>query len=109
MAQKRKAPSRKRRTHRSRMHDHTFFAGLNCPNPVTWSNDIRQMFTPTDILHMKTKGIDLGDYHSVKINAVPIYNQVSSHRMPPPGSGEQPWPQSWIDTFGCWIQQGCPQ
>jgi hypothetical protein len=29
--------------------------------------------------------------------------------MPPSGSGEQPWPASQVNTFGCWIQQSCPQ
>jgi hypothetical protein len=89
-------------------HTHAFFNALACPNPVSWNNDIKKLFTATDIAHMKTKGIDLGNYDSVKINAVPIYNQVSSGSMPPPGSGEQPWPPAWVNTFGCWIQQGCP-
>jgi hypothetical protein len=90
-------------------HDHKFFADMACPNAVTWTNDIKQMFTATDIAHMKTKGIDLSSYQDVMINAVPIYTQVSSGSMPPPGSGEQPWSQAWVATFGCWIQQGCPQ
>jgi hypothetical protein len=90
-------------------HDHAFFAELNCSGPVTWTNDIQKMFTATDIAHMKTKGIDLSDYQSVKINAVPIYNQVSAGIMPPPGSGEQPWSPASVNTFGCWIQQNCPQ
>jgi hypothetical protein len=90
-------------------HNHAFFAALSCPTKVTWTNDIMKLFTTTDISHMKTKGIDLSSYQSVKINAVPIYTQVSSGSMPPPGSGEQPWPSDWVNTFGCWIQQGCPQ
>ena len=36
-------------------------------------------------------------------------DQVAAGFMPPPGSGEQPWSPAWINTFGCWIQQGCPQ
>jgi hypothetical protein len=90
-------------------HNHAFFAALACPTNVTWTNNIQQMFTDTDIAHMKSKGIDLSSYNSVKINAVPIYTQVSSGSMPPPGSNENPWSAEWVNTFGCWIQQGCPQ
>jgi hypothetical protein len=90
-------------------HNHAFFAAMNCPTNVTWTNDIQKMFTALDIAHMKTKGIDLSNYQSVMINAVPIYTQVSNGYMPPPGSGEQAWPPDWINTFGCWIKQGCPQ
>jgi hypothetical protein len=90
-------------------HDHKFFSQLNCPTSVTWTNDIKKMFTPVDIQHMKTKGIDLSSYQDVKINAVQIYSRVKSGSMPPPGSGEQPWSDEWVNTFGCWIQQGCPQ
>lgn len=91
------------------VHNHAFFAAMGCPNAVTWTNDIQKLFTPTDIAHMQSKGIDLSSYDDVKINAVPIYTKVSTQKMPPPGSGEQPWPQEWVDTFGCWIKQGCPQ
>ncbi len=90
-------------------HDRKFFASLNCPKPITWSKDIMHMFTAVDVSHMKTKGIDLSSYEDVKINAVLIYSRVASGSMPPPGSGEDPWPQAWVDKFGCWIQQGCPQ
>jgi hypothetical protein len=90
-------------------HDHAFFAAMTCPTAVTWTNDIQAMFTATDIAHMKTKGIDLSSYQDVMINAVSIYNRVSSGSMPPPGSGEQPWSPAWVQMFGCWIQQGCPQ
>lgn len=90
-------------------HDHKFFAALDCSGSVTWNSNIKQMFTALDIQHMKTKGIDLSNYQSVMINAVTIYNQVQSGGMPPPGSGEQPWSAAWVATFGCWIQQGCPE
>jgi hypothetical protein len=93
-------------------HNHAFFAGLACPTQVTWSKDIKQMFTARDVDHMKrvTGGqLDLGSYSSVKVYAYSIYRAVVSGHMPPPGSGEGPWPQSDVDTFGCWIKQGCPQ
>jgi hypothetical protein len=98
-----------RRRKEDMTHDHKFFSQLNCPKSVTWTSDIQKMFTPVDVQHMKTKGIDLGSYQDVMINAVQIYSRVKSGSMPPPGSGEQPWSDEWVNTFGCWIQQGCPQ
>jgi hypothetical protein len=94
------------------MSTHAHFASLNCPGSVTWTNDIQKLFTQTDIDHMKqvTNGaLDLSSYSSVKIWATKIYSEVSSKAMPPPGSGEQPWTDDMVNTFGCWIQQGCPQ
>lgn len=96
----------------SEMHSHTFFAALSCPTPVTWTNNIQQMFTPLDVAHMKqvTQGaLDLSDYNSVKIWATKIYSEVAAGAMPPPGSGENPWTPDMVNTFGCWIQQGTPQ
>lgn len=93
-------------------HDHAFFAALTCPSSVTWTKDIQKMFTATDTAHMKVASggsLDLSNYMSVKIHASAIYDRVSTGQMPPPGSGEQPWSPSWVTTFGCWIQQGCPQ
>jgi hypothetical protein len=96
----------------SNPHDHAFFAALSCPTKVTWTSNIQQLFTQEDVDHMKqvTGGqLDLSNYNSVKIWASKIYSYVAGHEMPPPGSGEQPWTADMVNTFGCWIQQGCPQ
>jgi hypothetical protein len=93
----------------STAHTHAFFEAMTCPSQVTWTNDIQKLFSPLDVAHMKTIGIDLSSYQSVKINAVRIYSAVSGGVMPPPGSGEQPWSSAWVNTFGCWIKQNCPQ
>lgn len=95
-----------------RLYDHAFFKSLSCPSKVTWTANIKSMFTSMDISHMKqvTGGaLNLGDYNSVKIWATKIYAEVSSGAMPPPGSGENPWAADMINTLGCWIQQGCPE
>jgi hypothetical protein len=92
--------------------NHAFFAALNCPTKVTWAADIAKLFTPTDVAHMKqvtNNQLDLSNYTSAKIWAHQIYNVVSEGAMPPPGSGEEPWTAVMVNTFGCWIQQGCPQ
>jgi hypothetical protein len=94
------------------LHDHKYFAALSCPTQVTWTKNIQQLFTATDVAHMKqvTNGaLDLSSYSSVQMWAVKIYSEVSSGAMPPAGSGEQPWTPDMVNTFGCWIQQGCPQ
>lgn len=91
---------------------HDFFAKLNCPSNVTWTNDIAKLFTSTDVEHMKqvtNNALDLSNYDSVKVWATKIYQEVSSGHMPPAGSGESPWTQDMVNTFGCWIQQDCPK
>lgn len=96
---------------------HEFFAQLNCPNPVTWTNDIKNMFTSVDVTHMISapQHIHLDSYQSVKLWAVSIHTAVSNGTMPrpgtigPDGNLEPRWPQDKVDTFACWIQQGCPE
>lgn len=85
---------------------------MTCETPLSWGNDIQNLFTVVDINHMKhvTRGaLDLSSYDSVKIWATKIYEEVSSGAMPPAGSGENAWTADMVSKFGCWIQQGCPQ
>jgi hypothetical protein len=89
--------------------NHKFFADMDCSVRVTWTDNIKKMFTSTDVQHMKAKGIDLSSYQDVMINASVIYSRVASGSMPPPGSGEDPWSAEWVSTFGCWIKQNCPE
>jgi hypothetical protein len=91
-------------------HDDDFFAALDCPNSVTWTNDIQGQgyFTATDIACMSDR-FDLSSYDDVKQNAKAIYDQVSTKQMPKPDSGEPPWTDEMVNTFACWIKQQCPQ
>jgi len=92
--------------------DREFFAKLACPTSVTWTNDIQKLFTALDVAHMKqvtNNQLDLSNYNSVNIWANSIHSRVATGSMPPSSSGEPRWPQSQVDTFACWIQQGCPQ
>jgi hypothetical protein len=94
------------------MADRAFFASLNCPDPVTWTNQIQGFFTQTDIAHMlqvTNNALNLGEYSSVKIWASKIYSEVEGGNMPPASSGEPAWSSDKVNTFACWIQQGCPQ
>jgi hypothetical protein len=72
---------------------------------ITWNDPIRTYFRQDDIDHMKPMDIDLGKYGSVKDNAAGIYQQVSSKSMPP----DKPWSDEWIDNFGTWVDDGCPE
>jgi hypothetical protein len=88
------------------------FDKMNCPNPVTWVSDIKNLFTLTDIEHMKRitqNALDLSDYDSVKMWATKIYSEVSSGTMPPPSASDEAWTPNMVQIFGCWIQQNCPE
>lgn len=91
---------------------HAKFAAMNCPDKVTWTANIKGLFTKTDVEHMLTvtgNALNLADYNSTKIWSTKIYSEVASGHMPPASSGEQPWTEDMVNTFGCWIQQGCPE
>lgn len=73
---------------------------------ITWNDPIKTYFTAYDITHMKQvqPQIDLGDYTSVKDNAVFIYPRLEDKSMPPGG-----WPDEWIANFKAWIEAGSPE
>lgn len=77
---------------------------------VSFKTDILPMFTQQDIDHMQGFGVSLDDYSymSQSDNAKGVYDQVSSHQMPPSGSGEQPWTDTQVQTLKTWIDEGCP-
>jgi len=55
--------------------------------------------------------LDLASYEDVKANAdiiLGFINGASGSIMPPPGSGSDPFPQSFIDTFSNWINASYP-
>jgi uncharacterized membrane protein len=65
------------------------------------------MFTEMDVDHMQAFGIDLSERDDVETHADAIYQQVSAHTMPPPGTGEQ-WTDEMCERFKAWQTQGCP-
>lgn len=78
------------------------------PQPVsnpTWYGDIRNMFTQTDIDHMKGQGLDLTSYDEVKNSAGGIYGQVAAGNMPPGA----PWTQDQVNTFLNWMTNDYPK
>jgi tyrosinase len=73
-------------------------------NP-TWYGDIRHMFNETDIDHMRSQGIELTDYNTVKDGAPGIYGQVAAGNMPP----DAPWSADEVETFLNWMTNDCPK
>ncbi len=72
----------------------------------TYMGHIRKLFRPGDIRCMRDEvGLELGTYLGVKLNAQRIFNVIKEGRMPP----DRPWPKEQLETFGNWIDDGCPR
>lgn len=72
----------------------------------TWYGEIRYMFTPDDITHMKNaRDFDLSNYDEVTGQAGNIYGQVAMKSMPP----DKPWSDAWVKTFLNWMSAGYPK
>ena len=75
---------------------------------VSYANNIRPLFTDTDIAHMSFF-CDLSNYDDVKTNASDILDRlkgIGGNVMPPPKDGG-PWRQKNINLFATWISDGC--
>jgi hypothetical protein len=72
---------------------------------VSFTRDIRPMFTDMDVEHMK-KTMDLSSRDSVLLHADAIYDAVSSGHMPPRASGEPRWTPEMCAKFKAWRDQG---
>jgi hypothetical protein len=73
-----------------------------CPPGLTYWKDIRPKFRDSDITTMKRHGVALDDPSDVSAKADMIGKRLNDGDMP----CDNPWPQDWIDTFDCWIQEG---
>ena len=76
---------------------------------VSFRTDIVPLFTSMDIDHMSALGTKLDDYSfmSQPDKASLVYEVVSSGKMPPGSSGEQPWSPDKVQLFKAWIDGGC--
>ena len=74
---------------------------------LSFTRDIRPMFTDTDVDHMQPFGIDLSDKDDVEAHADAIYIAVSDGSMPPEGSGETRWSDEMCARFKQWQTRGC--
>ncbi len=77
-------------------------------NAVSFSRDIRPLFTAMDIEHMRPAGVALDNiaYMSDPDHAESVYQKLSSKQMPPRYSGESPWSDGNIQLFRDWIDGG---
>ena len=72
-------------------------------NKISYATHIRPLFRPKDIEHMKkNRNFDLSKYADVKANSINILAQLQHGHMPCDGA----WPQSGIDKFKQWIEDG---
>ncbi|WP_157181339.1 hypothetical protein [Actinopolymorpha alba] len=75
-------------------------------NVVSFSKDIRPLFTEVDIAHMRRLNVYLDDYEymSDRDHSAAVERQLSSKRMPPSTrGGAGPWPDEHIALFRAWI------
>jgi hypothetical protein len=75
---------------------------------VSFSTDIRPLFTDEDIDHMSFF-CDLSNYDDVKTNANDIISRLKGTAGPvmPPASAGGPWSGDRIELFEQWVTEGC--
>jgi hypothetical protein len=70
---------------------------------ASYEQDIRPLFRETDREEM-LPFFDLWSYEAVTQWAEPIFDRLSAGDMPCDG----PWPQSQLELFAEWVQEGMP-
>ena len=75
---------------------------------LSFTKDIRPMFTDLDVDHLRPLGLDLSSKDDVAKNADDVYAHVSAGTMPPPSTGEERWTDEMCAKFKQWQTEGCP-
>ena len=76
---------------------------------VSFAKDIKPLFRPIDIQHMKPHRVMLDDYTYMSdasndhANAQAVFDQLSSNLMPPGGPF---WTADQLALFSTWMQDG---
>lgn len=75
---------------------------------VSFARDIRPLFRPVDIQHMKPMGILLDDfkYMSNTDNAQSVYDSLTSEAEPRMPMNGPYWSQDKLDLFQKWMKGG---
>jgi hypothetical protein len=75
---------------------------------VSFAQNVRPLFTDMDVEHMKEGGVLLDDYDYMRdpAHAQKVLDAVSAGTMPPPDSGEPPWPPDSVQLFRDWMDGG---
>jgi hypothetical protein len=73
-----------------------------------FKSEILPLFTQMDIDHMRQHGVELDSYDYMKVpdHATAVLGQVVQQKMPPPESGEDPWPMYRCEIFMLWMASG---
>ena len=76
---------------------------------VSFARDIRPLFRPEDIQHMKPMGILLDDfkYMSDSKNAQSVYDSLTGETQPQMPMNGPYWPKDKLDLFQKWMKGGC--
>lgn len=72
---------------------------------VGFIEDIRALFTDSDVTCMRGLVLDLADWSSVRAKADGIKDEVESGNMPM----GNPWPAERVALFRHWVDEGCPK
>ena len=75
---------------------------------VSFARDIRSLFRPVDIEHMKPMGILLDDfkYMSKSDNAQSVYDSLTGETQPQMPMNGPYWSQDKLDLFQKWMKNG---
>ena len=75
---------------------------------VSFARDIRPLFRPVDIEHMKPMGILLDDfkYMSNSDNAQSVYDSLTGETQPQMPMNGPYWSQDKLDLFQKWMKNG---
>ena len=75
---------------------------------VSFARDIRPLFRPVDIEHMKPMGVLLDDftYMSESNNAQSVYDSLTGDTQPRMPIGGPYWSQDKLDLFQQWMKGG---
>jgi hypothetical protein len=75
---------------------------------VSFARDIRPLFRPVDIEHMKPMGILLDDfkYMSNSDNAQSVYDSRTGETQPQMPMNRPYWSQDKLDLFQKWMKNG---
>ena len=69
---------------------------------ISFSSDIRPLFTADDIAGMRPQGIDLAAVEDVRGHALRILARLAEKTMPP----GRPWPDDQVERFRGWVAGG---
>jgi hypothetical protein len=75
---------------------------------VSFARDIRPLFRPVDIEHMKPMGVLLDDftYMSESNNAQSVYDSLTGDTQPRMPINGPYWSQDKLDLFQQWMKNG---